>query len=51
MRQSILCGLGWQGILVTVLCVVVNAVMYYPFFKIVDQRYLEEEKAVELENA
>lgn len=45
-----LCGLGWQGILVTVLCVVVNAVMYYPFFKIIDQRYLEEEKAVELEN-
>ncbi len=36
---------SWTGSLVQIVLIVVDALIYYPFFKLLDKKYLEEEKA------
>lgn len=42
---------GWQGAVLQVILFFIGMVLYYPFIKILDNKYIEEEKAIAAKNA
>ena len=46
-----LAGLGWQGVVLTFVMIAMDTAIYYPFFKVADRRYVEEENRSEAEAA